>query len=99
LQFDTRSIQLRAPRHDDSEPRLRSRAGNESDGKKVRQQVREEKGRIVIGPVRQKTYVLDDLLKGIASKNLHKAVDFGSPQGKEVWRTSKRYVSDAGELD
>jgi antitoxin MazE len=48
-------------------------------------EVREEKGRIVIEPVRQKTYVLDDLLKGITAKNLHGAVDFGSPEGKEVW--------------
>jgi antitoxin MazE len=47
--------------------------------------VREEAGRIVIEPVRQKAYDLDKLLKGITSKNLHKAVDIGSPQGKEVW--------------
>ncbi len=48
-------------------------------------EVREEKGRIVIEPVRQKIYVLDDLLKGITAKNLHEAVHFGSPPGKEVW--------------
>jgi antitoxin MazE len=48
-------------------------------------EVRAEKGRIVIEPVRQKTYVLNDLLQGITSKNLHEAVDFGSPEGKEVW--------------
>jgi antitoxin MazE len=48
-------------------------------------EVREEKGRIVIEPVRQEAYVLDDLLKGITSKNRHEAVDFGSPEGKEVW--------------
>ena len=47
--------------------------------------VREEKGRIVIEPLQQKTYALDDLLKGITAKNLHEAVDFGPPQGKEVW--------------
>ena len=47
--------------------------------------VREEAGRIVIEPVRQKTYDLDDLLKGITPKNLHEAVDFGPPEGKEVW--------------
>jgi antitoxin MazE len=47
--------------------------------------LREEKGRIVIELLRQKTYVLDDLLKGITAKNLHGAVDFGPPQGKEVW--------------
>jgi antitoxin MazE len=48
-------------------------------------EVREEKGRIVIEPVRQKTYVLDDLLKGITTKNRHAEFDFGPPEGKEVW--------------
>ena len=43
------------------------------------------KGKIVIEPARQETYVLDDLLKGITSKNRHEAVDFGPPEGKEVW--------------
>jgi len=47
--------------------------------------VREESGRIVIEPVRQKTYDLDELVKGITPRNLHEAVDFGSPQGNEVW--------------
>jgi antitoxin MazE len=48
-------------------------------------EVREEKGRIVIEPVREKTYILDDLLKGITAKNRHEAVDVGPPRGKEVW--------------
>jgi antitoxin MazE len=48
-------------------------------------EVREEKGRIVIEPVPQKVYALDDLLKGITSKNQHESVDFGKPEGKEVW--------------
>ena len=47
--------------------------------------VREEAGRIVIEPVRQKTYDLGKLVKGITSKNQHEAVDFGSAVGKEVW--------------
>ncbi len=47
--------------------------------------VREEAGRIVIEPVHQKTYELDDLLKGITSKNQHDPVDFGQPMGKEAW--------------
>ena len=47
--------------------------------------VREEAGRIVIEPVRQKTYDLRKLLKRITSKNQHEAVDFGSALGKEVW--------------
>jgi antitoxin MazE len=47
--------------------------------------VREEGGRIVIEPIRQKTYDLNALIKGITSENLHEAVDFGAPQGNEVW--------------
>jgi antitoxin MazE len=47
--------------------------------------VREEAGRIVIEPVRQKTYDLRKLLKAITAKNRHKAVDFGLPRGKEGW--------------
>jgi len=47
--------------------------------------VREEAGRIVIEPVRQKSYQLSQLLKGITSKNQHEAVDFGPAAGKEAW--------------
>jgi len=47
-------------------------------------EVREEEGRIVIEPLRQKTFALDDLLKGITSRNLHRAVDFGVPEGEEI---------------
>ena len=47
--------------------------------------VREEAGRIVIEPVRQKAYELGKLLKGITSKNQHEAADFGPAMGKEVW--------------
>jgi antitoxin MazE len=45
----------------------------------------EEAGRIVIKPVREKKYKLDDLLKGITKDNLHKDIGFGRPEGKEVW--------------
>jgi antitoxin MazE len=47
--------------------------------------VREQAGRIVIEPVRQKTYDLGKLLKGITSKNRHEGIDFGPAIGKEVW--------------
>ena len=47
--------------------------------------VREQSGRIVIEPIRKKTYELGKLLKGITSKNRHAAVDFGPATGKEVW--------------
>jgi antitoxin MazE len=47
--------------------------------------IREEGGRIVIEPVRDKKYKLDDLLKGITKDNIHEEIDFGRPEGKEVW--------------
>ena len=47
--------------------------------------IREEAGRIVIEPVRRKKYKLDDLLKGITKDNIHQELDFGRPEGKEVW--------------
>jgi antitoxin MazE len=48
-------------------------------------EVREEAGRIVVEPVRQKTYDIDALVSGITPKNRHDAIEFGSPKGKEVW--------------
>ena len=47
--------------------------------------VREEAGRIVIEPVRRKTYDLRKLVNGITAKNRHEAVDFGPAVGKEAW--------------
>jgi antitoxin component of MazEF toxin-antitoxin module len=47
--------------------------------------VRVEDGLIVISPLRTKTYRLDDLLKGITSRNRHEPADFGPPTGHEVW--------------
>jgi antitoxin MazE len=48
-------------------------------------EVREDKGRIIIEPVRGKSYRLEDLVKGITAKNVPRPVDFGPPIGKEVW--------------
>jgi antitoxin MazE len=47
--------------------------------------IREEAGRIVIEPVREKKYKLDDLLKEITKDNIHEETDFGLPEGREVW--------------
>ncbi|MEX2491309.1 MAG: AbrB/MazE/SpoVT family DNA-binding domain-containing protein [Nitrospirales bacterium] len=47
--------------------------------------IREENGRIIIEPIKQKKYRLKDLLKGITPKNQHSSVDFGRSQGKELW--------------
>jgi antitoxin MazE len=47
--------------------------------------IREEAGRIVIEPIREKKYKLEDLLKGVTKDNIHEEIDFGRPEGKEVW--------------
>ena len=45
--------------------------------------VREEDGRIVIEPVRLKTYELGPLLAAITPDNLHGKIDFDPPLGNE----------------
>jgi antitoxin MazE len=47
--------------------------------------VREESGRVVIEPVRQKVYDVNELVKAITVKNRHEAVDFGAAIGNESW--------------
>ena len=48
--------------------------------------VREEAGRIVIEPIREETFDLDDLVAGITNENRHDAVGAGGPRGREFWR-------------
>ena len=47
--------------------------------------VRAEKGRVIIEPIRRKFYSLEDLIKGINALNLPKPIDFGPPAGREIW--------------
>jgi antitoxin MazE len=47
--------------------------------------VREEAGRIVIEPIREETFDLDDLVAGITDENRHDAVETGAPRGREFW--------------
>lgn len=42
------------------------------------------KGRIVIEPAEPLDASLDDLIAGITPENLHDAVDFGEPVGREA---------------
>ena len=46
-------------------------------------EVREERGRIIIEPVREPAYDLDTLVAGITDENRHGEVDFGRAVGKE----------------
>lgn len=43
-----------------------------------------EDGLVTIRAVTQKKYILDDLLAGITSENIHERQDFGRPVGKEL---------------
>ncbi|EAQ6364956.1 AbrB/MazE/SpoVT family DNA-binding domain-containing protein [Salmonella enterica subsp. enterica serovar Muenchen] len=43
-----------------------------------------ENGRIVIVPVKAKTYSLDTLLARITTENIHDRTDFGRSVGKEL---------------
>ena len=44
-----------------------------------------EKGKLVIKPIPEKKYTLDDLLSRITKQNIHKEVDTGQIVGREVW--------------
>lgn len=42
-------------------------------------------GKIIITPVFESEYKLDDLLSKITEENIHKEFDAGEPAGKEIW--------------
>ena len=44
-----------------------------------------EKNKIIIEPVEEKKYSLKELVSGINSSNLHRAIDFGEQVGNEHW--------------
>ncbi len=49
-------------------------------------EVRAERGRIVIEPIRkQACHDIDELLADITAENLHREVDFGPAVGNEAW--------------
>lgn len=41
-------------------------------------------GRIIVEPVAEPTYTLDDLLARVSKRNVHAEIDTGVPVGKEV---------------
>lgn len=43
------------------------------------------RGKLVITPVAEPTYSLDQLLAGVTKKNCHGEIDTGPPVGREVW--------------
>jgi antitoxin MazE len=46
--------------------------------------IREEDGRVIIEPIREKVFDLGDLLAAVTEENIHDEVDFGPRVGKEL---------------
>ena len=42
-------------------------------------------GKLVIKPVSKRSWRLETLLEKISAENIHREIDTGKPQGKEVW--------------
>jgi antitoxin MazE len=43
-----------------------------------------QEGNVVLKPHIRRIYRLEDLVKGITSKNLHREIEVGSPTGREI---------------
>ena len=44
-----------------------------------------EQGKIIVAPITEPEFTLDDLLAKVTKRNLHKEVDAGRSLGKEAW--------------
>ncbi len=44
-----------------------------------------ENGRLIIEPLKQKEYNLNDLLLEVNEDNIHSEYSSGDPKGKEIW--------------
>jgi antitoxin MazE len=44
-----------------------------------------KKGKLIISPITDKEYTLEELLSGVTVDNVHNEIDMGKPVGKEVW--------------
>ncbi len=42
-------------------------------------------GRLIVAPLDTRGYELDTLIAGVTRKNMHVAVDWGDPVGRESW--------------
>lgn len=42
-------------------------------------------GQLVVKPIRQPVWTLEQLLAGVTTTNIHHEIDAGQPRGKETW--------------
>ena len=55
-----------------------------SEGKEVMLEKRD--GELTVRPLKKKRKItIDELVRRITPENLHKEIDWGKPQGKEIW--------------
>lgn len=47
-------------------------------------EITQEKGKVVVAPVKEPEYALDALLKDVTKQNIHREIDFGGPVGREI---------------
>lgn len=48
-------------------------------------EIKVQDGNVVLKPQLRRVYRLEDLVKRITPKNLHREIDTGSPIGREIW--------------
>ena len=44
-----------------------------------------DNGNIIVKPIREPEYTLEELVEGITDDNRHDKIDWGKPVGSEVW--------------
>lgn len=44
-----------------------------------------EKGKIILSPVKDPEYTLEELMKDVTREKMHREVDWNKPIGREVW--------------
>ncbi len=64
-------------------PRALAEDASLTEGKPVNVQVVD--GRLVLSAIKPVRYNLDDMLKRVTSKNIHREISTGDAMGKEVW--------------
>ena len=42
-------------------------------------------GKLIISPITDEEYTLEELLSGVTVDNVHSEIDMGKPVGKEIW--------------
>ena len=42
-------------------------------------------GKLIVSPMKTRTYTLEDLVSRITPENRHDETDFGPPVGREIW--------------